>query len=262
MLWPATEGPGKLSGTQQHDTSRGGVRLPQVRQDRRYPDHRFEVDRLRKRNQGRASVLVEAGIADYYEGIESMKGLSFSEPMIRAWMAGNKSVTRRLMNPQPDGISGIGDPFIYIDDSRDRRKAIIYRYLPGETVYIKETWRIECIYGEINQVAIEYKDGQIRRATPSPGWIDRQRKRGPSAYSWRSPMMMPEWASRSHALIVSVRPERVQEITLTEIEKEGFTGELNTAFSAFIGLWDSMHGAQNFHIINPWVWRIELEKLP
>ena len=29
-----------------------------------------------------------------------MKGLIFSEPMVRTWLEGRKTVTRRLMNPQ------------------------------------------------------------------------------------------------------------------------------------------------------------------
>jgi hypothetical protein len=192
-----------------------------------------------------------------------MKGLSFSEPMVKAWMEGRKTVTRRIMKPQPDVAS---DGAIYYPH-RDHPKWMCYannshfrlslmddfkpRYLPGETVYIKETWFCD--------------DPAAAQDAMSPGYgvYYKATEEHPSIFpKWKSPRFMPEWASRSHARIVSVRPERVQEITLPELEKEGFTGELNAAFSAFIGLWDSMHGAQNFNVSNPWVWRIELEKLP
>ncbi len=69
---------------------------------------------------------------------------------------------------------------------------------------------------------------------------------------------MPEWAARSHALIVSVRPERIQEITFQDLEREGFSGELNAASSEFIGIWESLHPGSWER--NDWVWRIELEK--
>lgn len=204
-----------------------------------------------------------------------MKGLSLIEIMMRPWMEGRKSVTRWLMNPQPN-IASDGCIYYphrdhpkwrrYENDKHFRRNVaddFPPRYCPGEMVYIKETWRLECIYDEIGEVAIEYFDGQIRRVKPPREWIDRQIKRGPAAYSWRSPMMMPEWASRSHARIGTVGPERVQEITEAEAIMEGFLfaghGDDWKRHDSFRVTWDTLHPGS--WEANSWIWRCELEKL-
>lgn len=263
-----------------------------------------------------------------------MKGLSFSEPMMIAWLAGRKDVTRRLMNPQPDhettffgvlstatGISFwpcAGDPKDgedwYSLSERDWKP----RYIPGETVYIKETW-----------MTATPDDGEsfgiLYRATLSKPWTDVQWKqsfkldnRAEKYFNgkdvWHSPRFMPEWASRSKARIVSVRPERIQEITEEEIRREGisvfsamyYDEEGNKDFDPdeyrfhFRSLWNSLHGKwQGIYVRvegkkklvgfecfpfdeadippvtekmkksglpytaypNPWVWRIELERV-
>ena len=190
-----------------------------------------------------------------------MKGLSFSEPMMKAWMEGNKTVTRRLIK-----VAGV--PVT----SEASAKYVKPRYRPGEIVYIKETWRLS---------------GHFDGADCPCYRVDNMCKCGKSALlavdgpytKWKSPRFMPEWASRSHARIVSVRPERVQEITPEEVKKEGliirdfagvgvlaclgFTPETyieSVALMEFEGLWNSLHPGSWDR--NDWVWRIELEKLP
>jgi len=167
-----------------------------------------------------------------------MKGISFSEPMVRAWMEERKMVTRRLMKPQPD----------YIDPALDLiwgdGKEIKPPYRPGETVYIKETWCPQMnIFGQANEDRTPFYKADSAEL--------------PTMHKWRSPRFMPEWAARSHARIVSVRPERVQEITNTEAVKEGFPFQ---PLSNFQCIWESLH--KGSWAENSWVWRIELEKLP
>jgi len=217
-----------------------------------------------------------------------MKGLSLSEPMVKAWLAGNKAVTRRLMNPQPtesvECIHGIwceqwdverGDG--YVDqDARPLKQ----RYFPGETVYIKETWaRIwnqdGCLNEDYDQCPIDCEGCHIEYKADTGAkypaeWPD-DSTGDPSCPKWKSPAIMPETASRSHALIVSVRPERVQEITEEDARREGVTpfrndpegdcwtdGKYRTAFEY---LWNEIHGWNpNSFASNPFVWRIELKK--
>ncbi len=196
-----------------------------------------------------------------------MKGLSFSEPMVKAWMEGRKSVTRRLMNPQPEYSNTFKIPI-------RNGKEIKARYLPGETVYIKETWRETWCSGSQDrgyQVGIEYKaklamdDYGKTAKVPEMHYGYNVTKKGNPA--WKSPRFMPEWASRSHARIVSVKPERVQEITEEEAIKEGTTPSIVGAEldylryrAGFQTLWETLHPGTWDR--NPWVWRIELEKLP
>jgi hypothetical protein len=221
-----------------------------------------------------------------------MKGLSFSELMVKAWLAGRKTVTRRLINPQPDGITtGTHEPFIYTSGI-DTRKRIKPRYLPGEMVYIKEMWRVGAWDEHRSLVAVDYKaDGYCRKewlkVPPGGGFLpkfyplwkqctdDAEKAYGQQfQYEWapgqspcrfRSPRFMPEWASRSHALIVRVRPERIQSITEEEANREGVRingtssmGHVFTAREHFIALWESLHPRSWER--NDWAWRIELEE--
>ena len=197
-----------------------------------------------------------------------MKGLSFTAPMVKAWLSGNKSVTRRLMKPQPDHCHRDilkGKPYSVDDFCRlfpqIGDKEIKPPYRPGETVYIKETW-----------MEVEFPDGQemkkeiVYKATDWKGWLEYEVDPLPR---WKSPRYMPEWASRSHALIVSVRPERVQEISGFEAVLEGFGkgipefellhyGGYKKARKEFIETWESLHPGSWEK--NEWCWRIELNK--
>lgn len=137
------------------------------------------------------------------------------------------------------------------------------RYRPGETVYIKETWRYECFYRKMGEVSIQYKDGEcVKRKVPEEYIPPPIPLPDIAAYRWRSSRFMPEWASRSHALIVSVRPERIRDITDKDCWKEGADPDefLGVERDWFQNLWESLHPGSWER--NDWVWRIELEKLP
>lgn len=201
-----------------------------------------------------------------------MKGLSFSEPMMKAWLKGTKSIARRLMSPQPDsdhqwkGLPGYllehkemacddglfekfwhriaGNPF------SDSPLWIRYPYTPGETVYIKETWAVHLCCGQ-NDENIHYRADE--QSCPIDG----------RSLKWKSPRFMPAWASRSHARIVSVIPERLQEINEIDAFLEGFRDQLrgDTFWSVgaqFKEIWEALHPGTWDQ--NPFVWRIELEK--
>jgi len=183
-------------------------------------------------------------------------------------MEGRKTVARRLMNPQPMNspesfriFKGQGNEGIWVLCKTRRRKddAIKCRYRPGETVYIRETWAVDKKYDHLppSEIPIAGRKPVYYKAKDY-GDVDKPE----SAGRWRSPRFMPAWAARSHALIVSVRPERVQEITDDEALSEGFidiryAGEER---KLFIDLWNSLHPGSWER--NDWVWRIEMEKLP
>ena len=203
-----------------------------------------------------------------------MKGLSFTAPMVKAWLEGRKTVTRRLMKLQPDII--VGDqlqPNVWYaadkgDFAGDPDRQIKPRYRPGETVYIKETWaqfglKNQSLRGKVN--VIEYAADMGIERFPIGGNFTPHKE----DFKWKSPRFMPEWAARSHALIVSVRPERVQEISGFEAVLEGFGkgipefellhyGGYKKARKEFIETWESLHPGSWEK--NEWCWRIELNK--
>ena len=204
---------------------------------------------------------------------ETMRGLIFSTPMVKAWMAGRKDVTRRLIKFNIAGRVQRGGKQWHIDDPNAYLAA---RYTPGETVYIKETW---APVGEIARKAIE-----LAKKWPY-GPVSLPEYEGPDfiykadwdaagkkyVNKWKSPRFMPEWSARSHARIVSVRPERIQEIhhQANEFLREGFClpkhelyPSVNTADKLeryFLRAWDTLHPGSWER--NDFVWRIELKKI-
>jgi hypothetical protein len=195
-----------------------------------------------------------------------MKGLSFIEPMVKAWLAGNKTVTRRLVKFNIAGRVQRGGKQWHIEDPNSY---LAVKYLPGETVYIKEKWakiwnQDGCLNEDSDQCPIDCEGCHIEYKADTGAkypaeWPD-DSTGDPSCPKWKSPRFMPEWASRSHARIVSVRPERIRDISADEICKKGFdVYPIPINFKKFLELWDSLHPGSWDR--NDWVWRIELEKL-
>ncbi len=99
---------------------------------------------------------------------------------------------------------------------------------------------------------------------------------------WRPSIHMPRWASRITLEVLSVRVERVQEISEDDAELEGvdmhdtigWDGEVkqvyscgdiigDTAWNVFASLWDSINDKKPGHAWadNPWVWVVEFRRV-
>lgn len=93
-------------------------------------------------------------------------------------------------------------------------------------------------------------------------------------WKWTPSIHMPRWASRITLEIVSVRAERVNDISEADAQAEGirkstdsFISEVqgfinhHTATSAFLELWESINGPGSW-IANPWVWCVSFRRTP
>jgi hypothetical protein len=208
-----------------------------------------------------------------------MKGLSLSTPMVIAWNEGRKDVTRRLMNPQPaEGAYFHHDEdggFAFAGTACSFHKP---RYLPGETVYIKEahylygSWKKNGLAASGRQKWLFVSDRSMGVLFPDALPTDFVSSQGRDHRGWfkRSPRFMPAWAARSHARIVSVRPERIQEITGEDCSREGMEEHYFGGYDfAYLGMppeaanfrrtWESLHPGSWEK--NEFVWRIALEKV-
>ncbi|MEN6623621.1 MAG: hypothetical protein ABFD50_19005 [Smithella sp.] len=220
-----------------------------------------------------------------------MKGLPFSVAMMLAWLAGKKTVTRRLINPQPKNIWYIGwnidlqKYFFYpLEGSTEKILSIRPRYLPEEIVYIKETW----------QEVGTFDPGLLVYRASYPECVPSYFENIPDIkeIKWKLSIFMPESASRSKALVISARPERLHHITeddaiaegLSKITKDngrtwkygipdrdGLPGTDDygwewenwkvSPIDAYQYLWDSINAKKHPWSSNPWVWRYELERI-
>src|SRR3990167_4908351 len=131
-----------------------------------------------------------------------MKGILFKPDMIKAITEGRKIVTRRLIKEQTDDWR-VAHP----------------RYKVGEIVYVKEAWHFLNVpenRASPYDFGVEYIDGAIS------WWTDNSNEMNyPLDEKKRSPMFLPEKFARLFLKILSVRPERLQEIPSPDIHSEG-----------------------------------------
>lgn len=172
-----------------------------------------------------------------------MKGILFKPEMIRAILDGKKTMTRRIIKPQPEHDFRFIAPAIvnYKFALKDNMKYIIAPYQPGEVIYIKEAYDEGCMGGYIYK--LDYTDEELKSAAKG-------------VFRWKSPLFMPKKAARFYLQIKNVNIQRLSEISVEDALKEGFTNTFN-----FLAYWCKINGEQSLDE-NPWVWVITFTPIP
>lgn len=196
-----------------------------------------------------------------------MKPVLFNTEMVRAILDGRKTVTRRVIKPQPEGRpvpmtkSGCWPGYFAIQGTA---KVVRLPFLPGDVLWVRETWAKD-----------PFGDGYIY-PTEFPG----------AGQKWHPSIHMPREAARIFLRVKDVRVERLQEITEDGAKAEGAvksypytdpeTGktafmldEKGTYRSGFSQIWDStvpkhpnkFRRYPYYWTDNPWVWVIEFERI-
>lgn len=222
----------------------------------------------------------------------------FSGAMVRAVIEGRKTQTRRVVTPQPapnaphDG----GTSWVYRPNEGLHVPCGTVGHLtvaekmglrcpygqPGDRLWVRETWRAWALTGAGDLWRVEYAaDGATRVLYPPPDWMcPRVLTREP--LPWAPSIHMPRWACRLVLEVVSVRVERLQDISEADALAEGverhpqpFTRgwrnyEPEPAFESvsyhpsaresFASLWRSINGPNSWDA-NPWVWVVEFRKV-
>lgn len=199
------------------------------------------------------------------------KPILFFGEMVRAILDGRKSMTRRVVKPQPEVMYESTRPELWQGDNRPLYKESFATYCPygirGQRLWVRETWGLH---------DTEPKDGPdgahvYFRATNG----DRHELR---YQRWRPSIHMPRWASRLTLEITDIRVECLQEISESDALAEGFENDLRlvndhtgsltpgevgmTAVGNFKDLWDTLNEKRGFGWDqNPWVWVIEFKRL-
>lgn len=206
--------------------------------------------------------------------------------MVRAILEGRKAQTRRIMNNQPAGAA-LGPVYIRERDGGFQWYGIagessVFKCpygKPGDRLWVRETWRTGWSYGG-DYPTVQYRAtetahvgskeypvldvlrGEFGIPDPAPHSIVPGGK-------WKPSIHMPRWASRITLEVVSVRVERLQDITRSDIRAEGILVPAEFAsddkfrcylLDQWIKLWESINGPGSWEA-NPWVWVVEFKRI-
>jgi hypothetical protein len=195
----------------------------------------------------------------------------FSAPMVRAILEGRKTQTRRVVKPQPspssdsvwlgtDGIWRFSHPTLRGPVSHEADDVRCPYGYPGDRLWVRETIELQTLHGNNFPSPVYSSDGaHVMDGNGKASNHEFMRRRvTPSIH-------MPRWASRILLEVVSVRVERLQEISEADAKAEGVDGikyfgldRSNTR--AYSELWESINGPESWDA-NPWVWCVEFKRV-
>lgn len=189
----------------------------------------------------------------------------FSAPMVRAILAGTKTQTRLVVKPQPTGFlggpgvtmeDGTPAPRVPVDDCAGEFGRVIQCPYgqPGDRLWVREAFAhvFDDKFGPV-------PDSIIYRADEGNGdW----------PHGWRPSIHMPRCASRILLEIISVRVERLQEISEADAIAEGVSPDMglrwksgdDTPRGMYGELWESINGPGSWDA-NPFVWVVEFKRV-
>lgn len=191
----------------------------------------------------------------------------FNGAMVRATLADQKVVTRRVVNS--DWIQSERAPI-------ETSSGVFYFWCsgehscpygrPGDRLWVREAWIADAQVDAIaprnlsqGEPLLYPADGAMRQSGCSliePG------KTRPSIH-------MPRWASRIQLEITGVRVERLQSITPLQALAEGVKsceqdldpdGNDYSPYELFSMLWTSINGMESWQA-DPWVWVVEFRRV-
>lgn len=219
------------------------------------------------------------------------RGILFSGPMVRAILDGSKTMTRRTVKPQPQERiwpSGRVDAAViqegghwYACDHEDTSSHDTPYHLlkcpygePGDRLWVREKW-----HPDWSECTIRFSAGMTYSAPhlDHVEWFaaDERKNRQRRVIQWRPSIHMPRWASRITLEVVSVRVERLQDISEKDAMAEGIpvfplsqqTSQVDwskpMAVNEFHYLWDSINAKKpgESWADDPFVWVIEFKRI-
>lgn len=193
----------------------------------------------------------------------------FSAPMVRALLSGTKTQTRRIVKP-PRNIVSLYRPFPNEPENVHGVDAdgLIGWYAvpaacpygqPGDRLWVRETF---CL-----SESAPYADG---KSDAKPLYRADFKPEDDQPWYWKPSIFMPRWASRITLEVVSVRVERLQDISEADAVAEGCTDPDKrtiaprtichaSARTEYMALWEKINGGGSW-AANPWVWVVEFKK--
>lgn len=216
-----------------------------------------------------------------------------SGPLVRKTLADEKTVTRRIVTPQPEIRDGYvywasprydnGAGVHYLHTNEDAARRLMLTASPygaaGDRLWVRETWAHDA--ASIDDARARYEDvmGYDGESMPCGPYYRADEIHDSTGLRWIPSIHMPRWACRLRLDVVSVRVERLHDITEEDARAEGVTGDACadctmqrgeydatcgrclSARAAFALLWDAINGKRADWKSNPFVWRIEFRRV-
>lgn len=219
-------------------------------------------------------------------------------PMVRATLAGYKTITRRtngleyFSDNEPDNwrcvrVAGGYVYFVYGNSPMERAEKCPYGQV-GDRLWVRETWAPDppadgtwaytswagCKDSKLADIPERYR-------TPDHCMFAADYPHDAKRWLWKPSIHMPRWACRILLEVTGVRVERLQDISERDAVAEGVTAFycgpardgknptrwgvekpplLETPTDAFRFLWESIAGAGSWDA-NPWAWVIEFRRV-
>jgi len=204
------------------------------------------------------------------------RGILFSAPMVRALLAGTKTQTRRALKRQPWASCSIEEgnegesPFVYsalhgagpgheVEESRTPCRCPYG--MPGDRLWVRETWA--------QPTTLDPGPTFYRADYPAcaAGFSNLP---PPDEITWKPSIHMFRKDSRILLEIVSVRVERLRDISEADAAAEGWPRRpevsddpqvhADAARDWYMDLWEQINGVGSWGA-NPWVWVVEFRRI-
>lgn len=177
----------------------------------------------------------------------SVKYIRLNGDALRQIVENEKHCFRIAMNKQDISGGEMTEAGFLLDaqDAEEERKVIKPPYEKGDILALKETWAM-------------IGDKYVYR-------LDRDPPQGYLLFNWKPSVQMPNDAARHFIRIIDVRVERLQDISLNDIEREGIwlPGVLSPEL-AFASKWNSGVSEKKRAKIgweqNPFVWVFDFDR--
>ncbi|MBF0309007.1 MAG: hypothetical protein HQL56_05735 [Magnetococcales bacterium] len=195
----------------------------------------------------------------------------FNTESVLAILDGRKTVTRRVINPQPIKDKRNPDYRLPSWSLRQGRTYCEWFFGPQNTTSNGDLLYWRSPYGEpgyrlwVKEMWYPSREGAVYYADNEHGFVS------PKA-GWKSPLFMPRSVSRIILEVVDLRAERLHEITNEETIKEGveYIGQSlyrynhlvsSEAVNLYEKQWNNINAKRGYHWEdNPWVWRVEFRR--
>lgn len=202
-----------------------------------------------------------------------MKQILFNTEMVRAILDGRKTMTRRVVKPQPPNGVKLIYPGATSGIWRSSGESVWFEINEpcdtGDILWVRETWGIQSAHRFECDAKIAYKAGGDLQKVQFSNWDDYDRfiwNKHIGDGKWYPSIHMPREAARIFLRVTDLRCERLHDISAdppgpeNQVVREGFKYECD-----FIAGWErTIKPADRATFgwdANPWVWVIEFERI-